>query len=30
MEAKPWFCTITTMSLMFSDTAVAISWAIIR
>ena len=30
IEANPWFCTITSTSLMPSDTAVTISWAIIR
>ena len=30
IEENPWFCTITSTSLMPSDTAVTISWAIIR
>jgi hypothetical protein len=30
MEAKPWFCTMTRLSLIPSDTAVTISEAIMR
>ena len=30
IEANPWFCTITMISLMFSETFVTISCAIIR
>ncbi len=30
IEAKPWFCTMTMLSLIPSDTAVTISCAIIR